>query len=214
MLTGYGRATSSNVQIVMWAIAELGLDAERHDIGHSYGGNDTAEYLAMNPNGKVPVLKDGDLVMWESAAILRYLAARYGAPPFWPDDPARRAKLDMWAEWIKTEFAPTFNMGVFWPKVRVAAADRDEAAVAAAVEKVKPLARMLDARIGDGPWMEGDWLTFADIAVGHQLYRYYTVPFDRAETPALDAYYKRLTERPAYAEHVMVSYEPLRAEGA
>ena len=95
MITVYGRATSSNVQIAMWTIGEIGLEYERLDIGHSYGGNDTPEYLAMNPNGLVPTIRDGDLVLWEAAAIMRYLAARYGDEDFWPRDPAVRAPLDM-----------------------------------------------------------------------------------------------------------------------
>ena len=212
MITVYGRATSANVQIVMWAIGELGLPYERLDLGHNYGGVDTPEYLAMNPNGLVPTIRDRDLVMWESSAILRYLAAKYGDATFWPENPDERGPLDMWAEWIKTAFVPAFNLGVFWPLVRTAKADRDEAAIAAAVEKVKPLARLLDARIGAGPWLAGDDFTFADILTGHTLYRYYTVDMDRAETPALDAYYARLQERPAFVEHSMVSYDPLRVE--
>lgn len=214
MITVYGRATSSNVQIVMWAIGELGLAHERLDYGHVHGGVDTPEYLAMNPNGLVPTLRDGDLVMWESAAILRYLGARYGDAAFWPANPAARARLDMWAEWVKTSFVPAFNLGVFWPLIRTAAAERDEAALARAVEKVKPLARMLDERIGDGPWLAGEAFGFGDILAGHSLYRYYTTPIDRAETPALDAYYARLQTRPAFREHAMVSYESLRAPGA
>ena len=105
MLTIYGRATSSNVQLVMWAIAELDLPYERLDYGHIHGGNDTPEFRAMNPRGLVPVLKDGDLIVWESTAILRYLAAAYGGGgAFWPADPALRARIDMWAEWGKTNF--------------------------------------------------------------------------------------------------------------
>lgn len=212
MITVYGRATSSNVQIVMWAIGELGLEYERHDIGHTYGGANTPEYLAMNPNGLVPTMRDGDLVMWESAAINRYLASNYGDEVFWPSDPGARGRLDMWAEWMKTAFVPAFNLGVFWPVIRTPKAKQDSAAIAAAVEKVKPLARMLDERIGDGPWLAGDHFTFADILTGHSLYRYYTVPMERAKTPALDAYYARLQERPAFVEHSMVSYDPLRVE--
>ena len=104
MITIWGRNTSSNVQVVMWAVAELGLEHERIDWGGAFGGNDDPEYRAMNPNGVVPTIRDGELVMWESPAILRYLGARYGDEGFWPADPAERARLDMWAEWVKTSF--------------------------------------------------------------------------------------------------------------
>lgn len=213
MLTVWGRATSSNVQTVMWTIAELGLDYERHDIGHAHGGNKTPEYLAMNPNGLVPTVRDGDgAPMWESAAIVRYLAAKYGDERFWPRDPAVRVQIDMWAEWIKTSFGPTFSGRIFGPLVRNSSAAMKPDELQAAADLVKPLALMLDKRLGNGPWLGGDDLTFADMIAGTLLYRYYTLDFDRAATPSLDAYYARLCERPSYREHVMVSYESLRAK--
>ncbi|OCW58453.1 glutathione S-transferase family protein [Hoeflea olei] len=210
MLTVWGRATSSNVQAVMWTIGELGLAHVRHDLGHVHGGLDTPEYKAMNPNGLVPTVRDGDgAPMWESAAIVRYLAAKYGDETFWPRDPDARVRLDMWAEWIKTTFGPHFGGQVFWPLIGRPLAGGPEA-LAEAIEALKPLARMLDARIGAGPYLAGEHLSFADMIVGVQLYRYYTLDFDRARTPALDAYYARLCARPAYREHAMVSYDSLR----
>ncbi|MBY8976580.1 glutathione S-transferase family protein [Rhodobacteraceae bacterium NNCM2] len=211
-LTVWGRATSSNVQVVMWAIGELGLAHERIDVGHSFGGTDTPEYLAMNPNGRVPTIRDGDLALYESQAILRYLAAKYGDAAFWPEDLAVRAELDQWGEWIRSTFQPHFNYQIFWQMVRVGAADRDEAEIARQAESLKPVIKLLDDRIGDGPYMNGAEVCWADMVVGHLLYRYYTLDFAKGETPNLDAYYQRLTARPAYAEHVMVSYEPLRVE--
>jgi glutathione S-transferase len=211
MLTVWGRATSSNVQAVMWTIAELGLAHQRHDIGHTHGGNTTAEYLEMNPNGLVPTVRDGDgAPMWESAAIVRYLAATYGDEKFWPRDPAARVQLDMWADWIKTSFGPTFSGRVFRPLVQLGSTPLPAEQLKAATEAVKPLALMLDRRLGDGPYVAGSDLSFADILIGTLLYRYYTLDFDRAATPSLDAYYARLSARPHYREHVMVSYESLR----
>lgn len=210
MKTVYGRATSSNVQAVMWCLAELGIQADRLDYGHVHGKTDTPEYGAMNPNRLVPVLKDGELVLWESAAIVRYLAATYGDDAFWPGHTGHRARLDMWAEWIKTTFAPVVNGKVFWTLVRTPADRIDHAALAADVAAAARLAGMLDARIGAGPFLDGDALSFADIMAGHLLYRYYTLDFERAATPNLDAYYRRLCERDAYRSHVMVSYDTLR----
>lgn len=212
MITVWGRATSSNVQIVMWALAEIGLEVERIDAGHSFGKVDTPEYRAMNPNGLVPVLIDGEgEPLWESAAIVRYLGARYGSEAFWPVDPAERAQLDKWAEWIKTSFGPPFLTGVFWSLLKPAH-KRDMAAFETAVGKVKTLAAMLDARLATGPYLRGDTLCFADIIVGTLLYRYFTLDFDRADAPHLRAYYDRLCARPAYAKHVMVPYDVLREQ--
>ena len=208
----HGRATSSNVQTVMWAVAELGLDFERFDVGGVFGGTDTADYLAMNPMGLVPTLQDGDVTLFESCAIVRYLGARYGDEDFWPRDPVHRALLDQWAEWGKGTFSRAVVYEVFWTMIRTAKADRDMDALAAGIANVSRLTKMLDQRLGDGPYMAGEKLSFADIILGHVLYRYYTLDFERVDTPNLDAYYNALTNRPAYAEHVMVDYSSLKVE--
>lgn len=212
MIKILGRATSLNVQYVMWAIAELGLAHEREDVGGAFGGNATPEYLAMNPNGLVPVVIVDGQPLWESAAIVRYLACAHGDERFWPRDPLVRATLDMWAEWIKTTFAPPLLTGIFRQQVFLPSERRDPAAVKAAESSLKDLVPMLDARLADTPYLGGEEPCFADIMVGAPLFRYYTLEFDRAKTPYLDAYYQRLTTRPAYAEHVMVSYEAMRAK--
>ncbi len=210
MIKIWGRASSSNVQTVMWAAAELGLKVQRIDWGGAFGGNDDPEFRAMNPNGLIPVMKDGDTVIWESPAIVRYLGAKYGDETFWPKDPGDRAKLDMWAEWAKSSLSPEIIYKVFWQLVRTGAADRDMGAVRSGAAALAALMPRLDARLAGGDYLGGGGLSFADILIGHVLYRYMTLDFEKADTPRLDAYYRRLTERPAYAEHVMVSYESLR----
>ena len=210
MITVYGRNTSVNVQTVMWCIAELGLDHERLDYGAAFGKTDTAEYRAMNPNGLVPTIKDGETVIWESAAIVRYLACKYGDEQFWPRDPGARAQLDMWAEWMKSTIYPDFTMTVFIQLVRTAKSARNVAAVAAAEARLKQNWTLLDARIGKGPWLNGEHFSFADISCGVMLHRFNTLEHDRPDVPNLDAYYERLMARSAYANHVAVSFEALR----
>ncbi|MGE0715515.1 MAG: glutathione S-transferase family protein [Alphaproteobacteria bacterium] len=209
MITVFGRANSSSVQLVMWTINELGREHERLDFGHGHASTKTASYLAMNPMGRVPVLVDGPVRMFESAAILRYLAASYGDDDFWPRDPARRAPLDTWAEWGKNTFTESV-LAIFVYDVRLAPETRDPAVLRAATERLAPLARMLDARIGDGPWLDGDRFSFADIACGHILHRYHSLAWERPKLANLGAYYDRLQTRPAYRDHAMVSYEALR----
>ncbi|MEL7255911.1 MAG: glutathione S-transferase family protein [Pseudomonadota bacterium] len=215
MITVYGRATSSNVQLVMWASAELGLKVTRLDYGHVHGGLDTPEFLAMNPHGKVPVLQDGDLVIWESAAILRYLCAAYGpGTPFWPSDPATRARSDMWAEWGKTTLSASFTVPIFWSRVRTAATARDKAALTRAVAVFNTHMAQLGRQVEGRTFVCGDDLTTADIVIGHLLFRWFTMDVARDPQPAVEAYYARLTQRAAYLDHVMVPYDSLRAEGA
>jgi glutathione S-transferase len=211
MLTVWGRKTSSNVQALMWCVGELGLAYERHDVGHRYGGNDTPEFLAMNPNGTVPVLKDGDdAPLWETGAVLRYLAHRYAAPPFWPAAIAARAQVDKWAEWAKLNVAMSFTAPVFWRVVRTAPRDQDPAAIAAALAALAPKLVIAEAQLSRHAFLAGDDFTLADIQLGHVLYRYYDIAIARPELPALQRYYDRLTVRPAFRAHVMVSYEELR----
>lgn len=212
MITVWGRATSSNVQIVMWALAEIGLECKRIDVGGAFGGTDTPEYISMNPNKLVPTVQDGDLTLWESAAIVRYLGAKYAGGRFWPADPAERARIDQWAEWSKTTFGPTLLGGIFSQLVVLPADRRDPQALAAAVTRMQGLAKMIEARLAESPYLGGDDIAFGDCIFGALLYRYFTLPFERADAPNLRAYYDRLTQRPAYATHAMVSYESLRAK--
>lgn len=210
MLTVYGRATSLNVQAVMWGLAELGLDAERIDAGFGYGVTDTAEYRAMNPNRLVPVFRDEHVTMFESAAILRYLAARHGRFPFWPEDPVARAPVDMWAEWGKVTLQPSFLGPVWFPLLRETAGPGDPAWDKGRATFEKNL-DILEGQLGSAPWILGEDFTLADIETGVALYRYFTIPLDRRDRPVLAGYYDRLCARPAYAAHVMVPYDSLKA---
>ena len=209
MIKVYGRRNSSSVQLVMWTIDELGLEHERLDFGHGHASTRTETYLKMNPMGGVPVIVDGEVCMFESAAILRYLAATYGADEFWPSDPARRAPLDTWAEWAKGTFVEAV-LEVFVYDVRLPPKTRDPQILHDATSRLIPLAEMLDLRIGKGPWLDEDRFSFADIACGHILHRYFSLDWPRPALANLSDYYERLQTRPAYRNHAMVSYEALR----
>ncbi len=212
MLKVWGRKTSSNVQALMWCIGELQLPYQRIDIGHKYGGNDTPEYLAMNPNGLVPVLSDnGGAPLFETGAILRYLASQYGDAPFWPKDHAQRASIDVWAEWAKINVSPAFTKPIFWQVIRTAEKDRDPQVLDAGIQQLTKLLQIAETRLAQHDYLVGDEFTLADIQFGYLLFRYFDIPIARPDLPALQRYYQRLTERPAYREHVMVSYEDLRA---
>lgn len=214
MLTLYGRKSSSNVQPVMWMLAELGVECERLDYGHKYGGLDTAEYGALNPNRRVPTLVDGDLVLWESGAILRYLAARFASDPFWPDEPKARARVDMWAEWGKVTWCAAFIQPIFWSRVRTPAAERDETALSQAVERFSGLVEILDNQLDGRKFVTGDAFTLADISIGTHLYRYFDIDIPRRQFQRVAFYFERLQERSAYREHVMIPYDELRVAGA
>ncbi|MGM4980236.1 glutathione S-transferase family protein [Rhizobium sp. SG570] len=211
MLTVWGRKSSSNVQALMWCIGELGLAYERIDAGFKYGVNDTAEFLGMNPNGTVPVLREDDgEPLWETGAIIRYLAAQHGDEAFWPDDARRRAQIDKWAEWAKLNITLNFTGPVFWRVVRTAPALQDQQAIAAALTALGAKLDIAERQLERHRFLAGDDLTLADIQFGHVLYRYFDIDIPRPSLPRLERYYENLTERPAFREHVMVSYEELR----
>ncbi len=211
MLTVWGRKTSSNVQALMWCIGELGLACERHDVGHRHGGNDTPAFLAMNPNGTVPVLRDGnDAPLWETGAILRYLAGRYGSDPFWPADISARAQIDKWADWAKINVAMGFTSPIFWLVVRTPPSRQDPAAIARNIANLDKFLDIAEAELARVPFLAGNDFTLADIQFGHVLFRYFDIPIPRRHRPMLRRYYDSLAARPAFREHVMVSYEELR----
>ncbi len=174
MLKVWGRKTSSNVQAVMWSVGELGLAYERYDVGHRFGGLDTPEYLAMNPNATIPVVRDGDgEPLWESAAILRYLANRYGRAPYWPDDLAMRTQIDKWAEWSKINVALNFSGPIFWRVVRTPPRRRDANAIREAIRFLDFYLDIAEKQLTNGSYLCRDDFTPADVQFGHLLYRYF-----------------------------------------
>jgi len=114
MLKVWGRRSSFNVQKVLWLVGELGLAHAHIPAGGDFGRLDEPSFRALNPHGRVPVIEDGDLAVWESHAILRYLAARYDQRGLWSADPAARARVDSWMDWSQSTLQPDFLMGVFW----------------------------------------------------------------------------------------------------
>ena len=209
MLRIWGRKTSINVQKAMWAVGELGLAHERIDVGGPFGGLDRPDFAALTPHRLVPVLQDGDVAIWESSAIVRYLAAKHGAGGLWPEDPGARAQADQWMDWHATTLYPTF-IPVFLGLVRTPPSQRDMAAIGNAAERSGALYRILDAHLESRAFVAGDGLTMGDIPVGATLYRYFTLEIERPSLPNVEAYYARLSSRPAYAEHVEIPYDHMR----
>lgn len=210
MLKIWGRRNSINVQKAMWAIGELGVPHERIDAGGPFGGLDTDEFDAMNPNRRVPVIDDDGVVVWESHAIVRYLAAKYGAGSLWPEDPAARARSDMWMDWVTNDLQPAFIGGVFWSFYRTPEDQRNWTAVRQGIARSAILFRLLDRHLDGSAFIAGDTLTIGDIAAGAQLYRYFALEIDRPDLPNVEAWYARLKDRPAYRDHVMVPFEDLK----
>jgi glutathione S-transferase len=187
----------------MWAVGELGLAHERRDVGGTFGGLDTPEYGRLNPNRRVPTVEDAGVVVWESNACVRYLAARYGAGTLWPEDPGKRAVADMWMDWQGSTLLPDMTV-VFWGLVRTPEAERDHGAIEAAAKRLGPLWQILDQHLAGRAFVAGDALTIGDIPVGAACYRYFGLDIARPRLPHVERWYGRLKERAPYREHVML----------
>jgi glutathione S-transferase len=209
VLTIWGRKSSFNVQKVMWLVGELGLEHKHIEIGGQFGGLDAPEFLALNPHGKIPVMDDRGVIVWESHAILRYLAARYGQDVFWRDAPAERSLSDRWMDWAHTTLQPDFLGGVFWGFYRTPEPQRDLPAIKNKVDACMRHFRLLDGELAGRNYMLGDALTLADIPLGTHLYRYFNIDIARPRVPHVEAWYRRLEERPAFRQHVMVPFDDL-----
>jgi glutathione S-transferase len=202
MLKVYGRSNSVNVQKVMWVIGELGLDYERLDVGGAFGQNDQDWYLAMNPMGRVPVLDDDGYILWESHSIIRYLARQYNSG-LYSGDAKACGDVDKWLDW-QIGFQQPAITPAFWGLIRTPESERDMAAIQAASAESAALYAVVDRHLQGQDFMAGDHLTIADIPVGAMTYRWYGLDVEHPEYPNLRAWYDRLTQRPAYREHVML----------
>jgi glutathione S-transferase len=203
MLKIWGRRDSFNLQKVMWCVAELGIPHQRIDAGGAHGVTDTADYLAMNPNGRVPTIDDDGFVLWESNAIVRYLAAKHGMGTLCPDDPQKRAAADRWMDWQAATVGAVMRPLII-TMFRTKQEDRDAEIVAHQIAEAGRYWTMLDAQLADSDFVVGQSLTMGDMPLGCYAWRWFSVDAERPKLGNVDAWYRRLCERPAYAEHVMV----------
>jgi glutathione S-transferase len=202
-LTIWGRANSVNVQKVLWCLSELDLAYERIDAGMQFGKNDQPDYLAMNPNGRVPTLVDGDFVLWESNSVMRYLCLAYGkGSPIYPDAPKRRAAVDRWLDWTLSTVQPV-DRPVFWALVRTPAEKRDMAAIQQDVDAEAKVWRILEDQLARRRFIEGDDFTIADIAVGAYARRWLGVEgVTKPKLPQLERWFAQLASRAGFAKFV------------
>lgn len=196
--TIWGRPNSHNVKKVTWFAAELGLDFRRVDVGGSFGFSE--EDLARNPNRLVPTIGDGKVTLWESNTIVRYMAAEYGGPRWYFADPIDRALAERWMDWQAGYGAAQKDM--YLGLVRMAADQRDEAAIAASREACARQLGVLEAHLAQFAWLSGHQIGVGDIAMGPFLHSWFTLNPDGAALPQVQDLYQRLLARPAYAEHV------------
>jgi glutathione S-transferase len=203
MIKIWGRTDSSNVQKVLWCCGELGVEFERQDWGGKFGGNKDRDYLAMNPNGLVPTIKDGDFVLWESNSIMRYLNAKYGQGKLLPSTPEGMAQANRWMDWQLSVLNPSI-VPLFWNLIRTPEDKRDPKAVQSALDKTSAAWQMVENQLAQSAFVAGDNLSLGDIPVGVWAYRWFNLPIERPKQPHLENWYQRLKPRKPYQTHIMI----------
>ena len=201
MLKIWGRANSSNLKKVTWLCEEMSLPYQRIDAGMSFGVVNTPEYRKLNPNGLVPTIDDEGFILWESNAIVRYLSAKHSAGTLWPADLKVRADSDRWMDWCTSTLWPAFRP-VFWNLIRTPADKRNQKEIDEGAQKTGEMLGRLDGYLAGRKFVAGDQLTIGDIAFGPVVYLVQNVPFDRPKLANYDAWYARISERPAFKKVV------------
>ncbi len=195
MLRVLGRATSGNVQKVLFLLEEMKLPYAREDYGRQFNNTQDEAYLKLNPNGKVPTLVDGDNVIWESNTILRYLCNKQKNADLYPGDPAARSQVERWMDWMLAALNPPY-LGIFKeakkaPGERAASWDADS-------KELKAQLEILDRGMAGNPWAVGANFSLADIALAPVVHRCLDFPVDLPALPKLRAWRDKVVQRPAF----------------
>ncbi|MBI2737288.1 MAG: glutathione S-transferase N-terminal domain-containing protein [Rhodospirillales bacterium] len=192
MIRILGKASSINVRKVLWTCEEIGIAYSRADDGPE---------LEQNPNGLVPVIVDDGFVLWESNSIIRYLANKWTAHTLLPTEPRARAEVDRWIDWQATEFNSAWRYA-FSAIVRRNPAFNDPRDIDASERQWTRMVAILDSQLAHtGGHVAGAAFTLADIPIGLSVNRWFMTPFDRPAFPHVEAYYERLSARPAFVRH-------------
>lgn len=200
--------SSFNVQKALWALEETGVGYERIEAGGSAGGLSESSYLAMNPNGYIPTIMDGDFCLWESHAIVRYVAEKYGRDGLYPSGIEARAIANQWIDWMQCNLHRSF-MDMFWGAVRTPKDQQDSARLQRTYGQLMAHMSILDGRLAAAKYLGGAHFSMADIPAGCVLYRFYEMPMKRPEFVHVELWYERLKERPAFRKAVMVPFNEL-----
>lgn len=200
----WGRPSSVNVQKVLWALAECDLTFDNRIVGGKYGGLDTPEFAALSPIPRVPVLQDGEHPVWESNAILRYLAGKTGKLAVTP-------QADMWMEFGSTTLQPPF-IGMFWQRVRMRPNEQDAAVLETHLQNLTQALAVLNSGLSDGrAFVAGPSITMADIALGSLFHRILDLyPDILGAVPHIATWHKSIASRPGYGQWIATSYDELK----
>ena len=196
MIRFWGRLSSINGRKVEWVLREVGAAYRRIDTGREFGGIDTAEFFVLNPNRLIPVIDDDGFVLWESNAIVRYLAARYATGTLYPEPLSPRFDAERWMDWQQTTLNPA-GRGAFMQLIRTPAGERNPAAIDESRAAMQPLLALLDAHLERQPFMAGNGFTMADIPVACEIHRWFGLALTPRAHPHLERWYGAVSARAA-----------------
>ena len=197
----WGRLNSINVQKVLWLCEDLKIPFERTDAGMQFGVNKTQSFLQLNPNGLVPVIKDNELVLWESHAILRYLSKKHDiSDTFYPKSVHQSAKIDQWLDWYNTTAWPAMRP-LFWGLIRTKPEERNLTELEKTRIQMSSILNILDDQLKSSTWVAGDHFTIADLPLALIAFRWFNLPIEREEYQHLSRWFKQIELRPGYIKY-------------
>lgn len=202
----YHSAWSSNARRAVMTALHLAPLLERpvtlEDVDLAKGAQRAPEFLRLNPNGKVPVLVDGDFVLTESCAIMQYLAECAPGQTLWPSNPQARADVSRWMFWCAGEFMPPVSALNWenWVKVMMGMGEPDADRVARAESDLREKAAILDAHLAKRDWVCGNQLSLADLALAAPLMHTDAARLPITDLPHLAAWSARMHQLPAWQQ--------------
>jgi glutathione S-transferase len=208
MLELWGRTNAYNVQKPLWLLAELELEFKHHDIGGNPGDLDKPEFTVLNPNARIPVLKDGEAVIWESNTVMRYLANCQAASAVYPQDAVTRSRVERWMDWELATLQPAF-IDLFWGFYRTPPASRNQSGIDAAGQRCQRLFARLDTHLAENTYLGGDFFSLADIACGVCLYRYFEMGYAVEKPEQVMRWYRLLSQREAFQNTIALPFDEL-----
>ena len=197
----WGRLNSINVQKVLCLCEDFKIPFERTDVGMQFGVNKTLPFLQLNPNGLVPVIKDNELVLWESHAILRYLSKKHDVTDtFYPKSVHQSAKIDQWLDWYNTTAWPAMRP-LFWGLIRTKPEERNLTELEKTRIQMSSILNILDDQLKSSTWVAGDHFTIADLPLALIAFRWFNLPIEREEFQHLSRWFKQIELRPGYIKY-------------
>jgi len=208
MITIWGRETGLCVKKVLWCCEEVGVKFERIDAGKEFGRTNTEEYLKLNPNGTVPTIVDGDYVLWESHAEMRYLALKYGNSDLYPTSPREHGDVNRWMDWSSGNLW-TDTVSIINKYQRVPEEQRNWDVINATAKNLARIWAMADEQLQHKPFISGANFTLADITMGvlAQIWVGFGLK-DRPHLEGFEAWYGRISARPGFQRYAMLPLAP------